>query len=214
MNDSRECARQMLDFIEKSPSSYHVIASVRAELEKKGFQPLRETEPWELQDGCGYYVIRNDSSLIGFRLPEDSRGPEGFHITASHSDSPSFKVKCAPEMIVEEHYLKLNTEKYGGMILSTWLDRALSVAGRVAVQENGGVVTRLVNVEEDLLVIPNVAVHLNRNINSGIEYNPQVDMLPLYAGFDKEKGKDRFMRRIGEAAGVKPEDILGHDLFL
>ncbi len=214
MNDSRECARQMLDFIEKSPSSYHVIASVRAELEKKGFQPLRETEPWELQNGCGYYVIRNDSSLIGFRLPEDSRGPEGFHITASHSDSPSFKVKCAPEMIVEEHYLKLNTEKYGGMILSTWLDRALSVAGRVAVQENGGVVTRLVNVEEDLLVIPNVAVHLNRNINSGIEYNPQVDMLPLYAGFDKEKGKDRFMRRIGEAAGVKPEDILGHDLFL
>lgn len=214
MKQSRECAREMLDFIERSPSSFHVIASVRTELEKRGFQPLRETEPWEFQEGCGYYVIRNDSSLIAFRLPGKVCGLEGFHITASHSDSPGFKVKNMPEMSVEEHYVKLNTEKYGSMILSTWMDRALSVAGRVAVQENGEVVTRLVNVDEDLMVIPNVAIHLNREINKGMEYNPQVDMLPLYAGFETEKGKDRFMKRIARAAGVEPEDILGHDLFL
>ena len=102
-------------------------------------------------------------------------------MVAAHSDSPSFKIKESPESTVENHYVRLNTEKYGGMILSTWLDRALSVAGRVAVKEKGHIVTKLVNVDKDLLVIPNVAIHMNRDMNRGVEYNPQVDMLPLFA---------------------------------
>ena len=114
-------------------------------------------------------------------------------------------------MTVEEQYVKLNCEKYGGMILSTWLDRPLSVAGRVIVKENGEFVSRLVNVDKDLLMIPNVAIHMNRDMNKGVEYNPQTDMLPLYAGIEK---KDSFMEEIAKAAGVEKEEILGSDLFL
>lgn len=135
-------------------------------------------------------------------------------MTAAHSDSPTFKIKELPEMTVEEHYVKLNTEKYGGMILSTWLDRALSVAGRVVVREGRELVTKLVNVDKDLLVIPNVAIHMNREMNQGVAYNPQCDMLPLFADCSEGKKKNAFMKRIAKAAGVKAEDILSHDLFL
>lgn len=117
-------------------------------------------------------------------------------------------------MTVEEHYVKLNTEKYGGMILSTWLDRALSVGGRVVVREGRELVTKLVNVDKDLLVIPNVAIHMNREMNQGVAYNPQCDMLPLFADCSEGKKKNAFMKRIAKAAGVKAEDILSHDLFL
>ena len=117
-------------------------------------------------------------------------------MVAAHSDSPTFKIKENPEIAVEEQYIKLNTEKYGGMILSTWLDRPLSVAGRVIVKENGEFVSRLVNIDKDLLMIPNVAIHMNRDMNKGVEYNPQVDMLPLYAGIEK---KGSFQEEISKA---------------
>lgn len=121
-------------------------------------------------------------------------------------------------MAVEERYIRLNTEKYGGMILSTWMDRPLSVAGRIAVKESGEIVTRLVNVDKDLLVIPNLAIHMNREINKGMEYNPQVDMLPLYGGCSSmERGmgdRSRLMQDVAAAAGVQEQDILGQDLFL
>lgn len=117
-------------------------------------------------------------------------------------------------MMVEDNYIKLNTEKYGGMILSTWLDRALSVAGRVAVEEGKGIVTKLVNIDKDLLVIPNMAIHMNRDMNKGVEYNPQVDMLPLFAGSTESQGKGALLQQIATAAGVEPEAVLGYDLFL
>lgn len=170
----------MLDFIERSPSSCHAVANVCEMLKKCGFTEIREQDSWQLEQGKSYYVLRNDSSLIAFRLPESTQ-PKGFHIVAAHSDSPSFKLKEAPEMTVEDRYVRLNTEKYGGMILSTWLDRPLSIAGRVAVREKDTIVTKLVNIDKDLLVIPNVAIHMNREMNKGVEYNPQIDMLPLYA---------------------------------
>ena len=135
-------------------------------------------------------------------------------MTASHSDSPAFKVKEAPEMLVEKHYVKLNTEKYGGMILSTWLDRALSVAGRIVVRNGEELETKLVNIDEDLLVIPNVAIHMNRDMNKGIEYNPQTDMLPLMAECSENEACSDLLELVAEAAQVKKEDILGHDLYL
>ena len=112
--------------------------------------------------------------------------------------------------------MKLNTEKYGGMILSTWLDRALSVAGRVAVRDEktGKIMTKLVNIDKDLLVIPNVAIHMNREMNKGVEYNPQTDMLPLFADKTESKGRSSLQNMAAKAAGVKAEDILGQDLFL
>ncbi len=199
-----------MDFIEKSPTCYHAAAALKAALKEQGFQELEETAHWSLDSGKGYFVTRNDSSLIAFRIPEHLS--QGFHIVASHCDSPSFKIKEFPEMTVENHYVKLNTERYGGMILYSWLDRALSVAGRVVVWGEEGLETRLVNLEDSTMVIPSVAIHMNRDANKGMEFNPQVDMLPLYG--DRAEGGKTLLERAAEAVGVEQEDILGHDLFL
>lgn len=219
MKEYLKCAKGMLEFIEKSPSCFHVIDNMKKSLEEQGFKELREAEAWKVEAGGAYYVTRNDSSLIAFRLPQRSKQAElfsGFHLVASHSDSPSFKVKEEPEITVEDKYIKLNTEKYGGMILSSWLDRALSVAGRIAVRdrENKKISTKLVHIDKDLLVIPNVAIHMNRDMNKGVEYNPQCDMLPLFADSVEGQGKGALLKKAAKAAGVKAEDILGHDLFL
>jgi len=200
---------QLFRFIERSPSSFHAVDTMRGMLEKAGFVQLKEAEEWKITSGGKYFVIRNASSIAAFTLPKGEL--LGFHMAAAHSDSPTFKIKEKPEMTVEDQYVKLNCEKYGGMILSTWLDRPLSVAGRVIIKENKTFVSRLVNIERDLLMIPNVAIHMNRDMNKGIEYNPQTDMLPLYGGITK---KDSFMEEVAQAAGVKKEEILGSDLFL
>ena len=180
-----ELNQGLLQLIQDSPSVFHVIDNMKKRLEEAGFEEHRERDHWELRPGGAYYVTRNDSSLIAFRLPQvfaaEGECPfQGYHIVAAHSDSPTFKVKALPEPGAEKQYVRLNVEKYGGMILSTWLDRPLSVAGRVAVHRpDGGVDMRLVNLDRDLLVIPNLAVHMNRDVNKGYEYNPQTDMLPL-----------------------------------
>lgn len=210
MKKYQETTKKMLEFIEASPSCFHAIENLKHMFEKEGFRELRENENWQLEAGGAYYTVRNDSSLIAFRLPEVRKG---FHIIASHSDSPSFKVKENPEIPMENRYVKLNTEKYGGMILSTWLDRPLSVAGRVAVREKNKIVTKLVNVDRDLCVIPNVAIHMNRDMNKGVEYNPQADMLPLF-GTASEENSGKLMETVAETIGVQPEDILGQDLYL
>lgn len=210
MNEYQKYSRDMMDFIEKSPTCYHAAAALKAALKEQGFQELEETADWSLDGGKGYFVTRNDSSLIAFRIPEHLS--QGFHIVASHCDSPSFKIKEFPEMTVENHYVKLNTERYGGMILYSWLDRALSVAGRVVVWGEEGLETRLVNLEDSTMVIPSVAIHMNRDANKGLEFNPQVDMLPLYG--DRAEGGKTLLERAAEAVGVEQEDILGHDLFL
>lgn len=223
-----ELNRGLLQFIQDSPSVFHVIDNMKRRLEESGFAELREQERWELRSGGAYYVTRNDSSMIAFRLPEvfEDGGEcpfKGYHIVAAHSDSPTFKVKACPEMVAEKRYVRLNVEKYGGMILSTWLDRPLSVAGRVAVRrEDGGVDMRLVNLDRDLLVIPNLAVHMNRDVNQGYEYNPQTDMLPLMGllpedigGEQEESGAHGMLRgKIAGKLGILPEDILDEDLYL
>ena len=154
-------------------------------------------------------MIRNSSAIIAFRIPK--RDFLGFQIMASHSDSPSFRIKEYPEMEVENHYVKLNVEKYGGMLCAPWLDRPLSVAGRLVIREGNRLVTKLVNVDRDLCMIPNLAIHMNREANEGYKYNAQKDMLPLYGC---ESAKGTFMARVAETAGVEDEDIVGNDLFL
>ena len=148
MSKYGKVARELLQFIDNSPSVYHVAENIKNALTEQGFAELKEKDDWQIDAGKGYFVIRNDSSVIAFRMPQEK--PQGFHVIASHSDSPTFKVKEAPEMAVEEKYIKLNTEKYGGMILSTWLDRPLSVAGRIVVKEKDSQpVVRTVNVNKD-----------------------------------------------------------------
>ena len=222
----------LLEFIQDSPSVFHVIDNLKKRLTEAGFEERREQDKWEIRPGGAYYVTRNDSSLIAFRLPVtcsrwEERSFQGYHIAAAHSDSPSFKIKTAPEIVSERQYVRLNVEMYGGMILSTWLDRPLSVAGRVAVRgEDGQVSLRLVNLDQDLLVIPNLAVHMNREINKGYAYNPQVDMLPLM-GLTGEAGTDGegpqaengsvpglLAREIARVLKLRPEDILDGDLYL
>ena len=220
MNDFQKTAKEMLDFITKSPTCFHAVANLGEMLEKAGFQKLRENEEWKLEKGGRYYAERNDSSVIAFAIPTGT--VKGFHMAAAHSDSPCFKIKEKPELTVEEHYLRLNTEKYGGMILSTWLDRPLSVAGRLVVRGEKGIESRLVNIDQDLCVIPNVAIHMNREMNKGVEYNPQVDMIPLFADaafdapetVDGQPEKTTLLALAAEAAGVDAEKILGEDLFL
>ena len=208
----KDTVQKLFTFIEESPSQYHAVDTMRKHLEAAGYEQLLESGAWKLKSGGKYYVIRSGSSLIAFRIPaQDSQNYCGFQIVASHSDSPSFKIKTNPEMNVEEHYVKLNVEKYGGMLCAPWFDRPLSVAGRLIVKENNRLVTKLVNVDRDLVMIPNLAIHMNREANSGYKYNVQKDMLPLY-GLESAKGS--FFKTVAEAAGVKEEDILGHDLFL
>lgn len=205
---NKESAKKLLEFINQSPTCFHTIDNVRKVLEEKGFLPLEENTEFLLQPGERYYIIRNGASVIAFQVPEKKL--KGFHIIASHSDTPCFKLKENPEITVENSYVVLNVEKYGGSILSTWLDRPLSIAGRVMVRQQEGLGSHLVHFEEDLCIIPNLAIHLNREINKGVEYNPQTDMRPLFAF---GKGAD-LKKKIAEKLGVQAEDILGTDLFL
>ena len=205
----QETAEELIQFIENSPTCFHAVASMKEMLEKEGYTELKEADKWEIKKGGNYYVTRNDSSLIAFSVPEGEA--KGFRIMASHSDSPCFKIKENPEMTVDNKYVKLNVERYGGMICAPWFDRPLSVAGRVIVKEDGKLVTKLVDVDRDLLMIPNLAIHMNREVNDGYKYNAQKDLLPLFGDI---AAKDTFMKTIAEAADVKEENILGHDLFL
>lgn len=196
-------------FIDESASSFHTVSNVVKMLEISGFQRLKEDEDWKLECGRAYYVTRNDSSIAAFKIPDQVWS--GFHIVASHSDFPCFKLKENPEMTVDEQYVKLNTEKYGGMILSTWLDRPLSVAGRVVIDGKTGLETKLVRIDRDLMIIPNVAIHMIRDMNKGMEYNPQIDMLPLLGGIES---KGRLYKLIAEQLDIEAEDILGSDLYV
>jgi len=213
MSKEQKVAKELLTFIWDSPSVYHVVDNIRKKLLQQNFLELKEQEAWQLEADKGYFVVRNDSSIIAFRLP--AKEIKGFHMVAAHGDSPTFKLKEHPELNVEDQYIKLNTEKYGGMIHSTWLDRPLSVAGRIVVRNTEGKPEiKLVKVEKDLLVIPNLAIHMNRDVNKGYEYNPQVDLLPLMGLGKKKDAKSMLLKEVALAAGVKKEDILGQDLFL
>ena len=204
-----EQVQELFDFIEKSPSCFHVIDNVKKTLVEEGFEELFENKKWQLQEGGKYFVTRNLSSIIAFKVP--GKDFASFHIIASHSDSPTFKIKDNPEQQVKGKYVQLNTEKYGGMIFSTWFDRPLSVAGRALVKTDKGVETKLVNIDRDLVVIPNLAIHLDRTANDGMKYNPQVNLLPLYGD---AASKDTFDKLVAEACGVQEEDLLSTDLFL
>ena len=195
---------RLLQFLDASPSVYHAAANIENELKNDGYARLDEAEKWELIPGGKYYLTRGGSAVLAFRVPQGT--PKGFMMSASHSDRPTFKVKENGEL--GGAYTRLATEKYGGMIISTWLDRPLSIAGRVLVETENGVESKLVNIDRDLLLIPNVAIHMNRQINDGYKWNPAVDTNCLLGG---KAAAGKLNELLEKEAGGK---ILGHDLYL
>ncbi len=201
---------RFLNFAEQSPTAFHAAENLKDMLKEAGFRELKEKDPWMIDEGGKYFVTRNDSAVIAFLIPRSGFSP--FKIAAAHGDSPTFKLKPIFEDGTEKGYLRLNVEKYGGMIMSTWLDRPLSVAGRLVTRDgHGGIMTKLVNLDRDAMVIPNLPIHFNRKVNEGYAWNPQTDMLPLY-GDGADTGK--LLKELAESAGVRAEDVLAHDLFL
>ena len=199
---------QLFDFLSASPSSYHAVRTIAARLRAEGYTQLQESEPWTLTPGGRYFLTRNGSSILAFRIP--AKTPTGFLMAAAHTDSPAFKIKHNAEKKAGP-YLQLTTEKYGGMLMSTWFDRPLGVAGRVVVDADGQLQTRLVDSGRDIAVIPSVAIHMNRTANDGVKLQANIDTLPLL-GPAAEKGG--FLKMIADQAGCAPEQILGHDLSL
>ena len=211
----REAAEGLAAFLEESPSAFHAVAAACRRLEGAGFVRLHEGDAWDIEPGRGYYAVRNNSSVIAFRVGaavSPSTGDFHFKLTASHSDSPTFKVKAVPELACADGSLRLNVEAYGGMIDYAWFDRPLSVAGRVLVREGRRIESRLVAPDRDLLLIPSVAVHLDRGVNSGFAPNRQVDLCPLFSAGDLDRGA--FDALVADAAGVEPAQVLARDLFL
>lgn len=199
----------LFNFINSSPTAFHCTDNIKKALDKAGYVELSENADWKLCKGKNYYVTRNSSSIIAFGIPKSNF--KGFHIFSAHSDSPCFRIKENTEMVFENNYVRLNVERYGGMILPSWYDRPLSVAGRVIARVGDELKEILVNVDRDLCVIPNVAIHMKSDTNTGYAYSVQNDLLPLYGDFSS---KDSFDELIAKEAGVDKKDILGRDLFI
>ena len=199
---------KLSDFINKSPSVFHVINNIEAELKAKGFIELVESNEFKLKKNTNYYVSRNGSSIIAFKIG-DNTNDISFNISASHSDSPTFKVK-PNSSLSSQIYSRLSVEGYGGMLCAPWFDRPLSVAGRVLVSSGDKLEIKLVNIDRDLLIIPSLAIHFNRNANSNATYNFATDMQPLMS-----LNEDATIEEvIAHELNIKKEDIISHDLFL
>jgi len=194
----------LVDFLDASHSVYHAAAYLESLLKEKGYTCLQEKDTWKLVPGGKYYLTRGGSAVIAFRIPEGK--PQGFLMSASHCDRPTFKVKENGEL--KGAYTRLATEKYGGMLMHTWMDRPLSIAGRVLVETENGVQQKLIDIDRDLLLMPNVAIHMNRQANDGYKWSPVTDTVPLLGSKDTAGKLDALLE---EEAGGK---ILGHDLYL
>lgn len=208
-----EHATGLLQFIRECPTAYHTVQTISNLLLTHGFEALQEHEPWNLEEGRSYFVVRNQSSIIAFSVPEMLDESGGYQIIATHGDFPAFKLKSNFEKVSPDGYIKLNVEKYGGMICSSWMDRPLSIAGRVVVATNSGVESKLLQLQDDVAIIPNVAIHMNRNVNEGVAINAQVDMLP-FVGMALSNEKGSMLTKIAAEVGVPADQIKGHDLFL
>jgi aspartyl aminopeptidase len=211
MSSDKKISEELINFIQESPSMFHSIETIRKYLDAAGFHYLPEGKAWNVKKGDSCYTIRNCSSIIAFKVGSQLNSYH-FQMTAAHGDSPTYKIKAVPELAGPGEYLKLDVEAYGGMIDNTWLDRPLGVAGRVLVKKGKHVEAKLLNIDKDILIIPNLAIHMNRLINKGVELNRQIDLCPLFSAGALKKGD--FDKMIAKELGIKPENIIGKDLFL
>lgn len=217
MNKEQKFAEKLIDFIDASHSSFHATKNVEEILIKEGFEKIELKDKWKLKKEGRYYVTKNSSAIIGFIIGKGEIEDDGFRIVGAHTDSPTFRIKPDPEITVAGKYLKLNTEVYGGPILSTWFDRPLSMAGRVSVKTQNPLKPKevLIDMEKPIMIIPNLAIHMNRKVNEGVKINPQIDTLPLLSTINDKFEKENFiMELIAENIGIKTEDILDFELYL
>ena len=213
----KKLALELVDFLYDSPSACHGVKATQKILDENGFVEIKETDKWNLQAKGKYYVIKNDSALIAFEVGTGDIEEKGFRLIGAHTDVPGFRIKPNPQMISEGKYVKLNTEVYGGPILHTWYDRPLSIAGKVSLKGSSPLKPeiRLVNINKPLLIIPSLAIHMNREVNEGYKINRQVDTLPLLGLInDKLEKEDYLMNIISEELQVNKEDILNFELGL
>ena len=213
----KKLALELVDFLYDSPSACHGVKATQKILDENGFIEIKETDKWDLQAKGKYYVIKNDSALIAFEVGTGDIEETGLRLIGAHTDVPGFRIKPNPQMISEGKYVKLNTEVYGGPILHTWFDRPLSIAGKVSLKGASPLKpeTRLVNINKPLLIIPSLAIHMNREVNEGFKINRQVDTLPLLGLInDKLEKEDYLMNILAEELKVNKEDILNFELGL
>lgn len=210
-------AKELIDFIYDSPSPFQAVANIKKRLISSNFTEVKESDRWELQKGGKYFVTRNDSSIIAFVVGNGGVAKKGFKIIGAHTDSPTFRIKPNAEIVAEDSYIKLNTEVYGGPILNTWLDRPLSIAGRVTLRSDNILFpkTAFINIKRPILIIPNLAIHMNREVNKGVELNKQVDMLPIIGLVNDELEKENYLiNLIANELKINAEEILDFDLVL
>ena len=209
-------ARELLDFLYESPTAFHVVKNISKILTEAGFKEIKEEERWDLKTRGKYFVKKNDSALIAFVVGKEAPQEKGFKIIGAHTDSPGFRIKPKPEMIAENVYLKLNTEVYGGPILATWFDRPLGLAGRVTLKSDNPLYpkTEFININRPILIIPSLAIHMNRNVNQGVEINRQKDVLPLMTIINDNLEKDNLLLQvISKELNISIEEIIDFDLF-
>lgn len=209
--------KQLLNFINKSKTAFQGAYEVKNILDQNGFTEIKESDCWNLSKGDKHYIMKNDSAIIAFEVGRGEIEEDGFRLIGAHTDSPGFRIKPSAEIKVENNYLKLNTEVYGGPILSTWFDRPLSIAGRVTLKSDNVFKpeTRIVDVNNPVLIIPNIAIHMNRSVNEGYEFNKQKDVLPLLTLCNEKLEKDNYLLNLlAETLNVEVAEILDFDLFL
>lgn len=212
----KQFAENLIDYIYDSPTAFNAVETSKDLLLKNGFNELKMNEKWKLKVGGKYFITKNSSSLTALVINSDNM-QDGFRIIGSHSDSPTFRIKPKAEMTVENAYLKLNTEGYGGAILSTWFDRPLAIAGRVVLKSENVLCPRqeIININRPVCIIPNIAIHMNRSINDGYKFNKQKDTLPLVGLINDTLEKDDFLlNEISRELNVDKKEILDFDLYL
>ena len=218
MDEKISFTKDLIDYIDKSYTMFHSVENMKENLKKKGFKELNIKSDWKLKKNSKYFTTYNESFLCAFCIGDGDFNNNGFKIIGAHTDSPGLKLKPYPEINFKNSYIKLNTEVYGGPILSTWFDRPLSIAGKVALKKKGKLYPeiKLINFDKDLLVLPNLAIHMNRSVNDeGYAYNKQKDLMPILTLINNESKKDNLLNNmISENLNYKTSNILSYELFL
>lgn len=210
-------ANELINFIDESPSVFHAVENMKNILKSNNFKELSENEKWQLKKDDKYFISKNNSSIIAFQIGEEDIYNHGYRIICAHADSPCFSIKPKSEIITEGSYVTLNTEGYGGVLLSTWFDRPLTMAGKVMVRGDSpfNPTAKLLYIDRPILIIPSLAIHLNREVNDGYKYNKQKDTLPLLTLVnDNLNQNDYLLSLLSSTLQINKEEILDYDLFL